>query len=335
MWIATATRGAGPHGPGAKRTLTSVHMPRRVEFTVPSEKTEALVERVSAMEGLIGLRVQPGISREPKGDVVTVEITNRGLPELTRLLGEQGAGRSSTASFSTSEPISIVSASSAEEILHDVSEATWEEMEVVIAKNSNATATALLVMAISGIIATIGIATNALHVVVGAMLIAPGFQPIVRIALGIVGRSGAWRRGISHTLQGYLALAAGAAGTALFLQAIGKSPLGGEASYLPEGVLISYWTTISVPSVVVSFVAGAAGALLIATNRAILTAGVMVALALVPGAAIAALAAVSGAFDLAAIGALRWLMEAGLVLLTSTLVLLWKRSRVHRRSTMM
>ena len=310
-------------------------MPRIVEFTVASEKTEAVVERISAMQGLIGLRVQPGISRKPTGDVVTVEITNRSLPELTRLLSDQGAGRSSSTSFSTSEPISIVSASSADEIVEDVSEATWEEMEVVIAKNSNATATALLVMAISGVLATIGIATNALHIVVGAMLIAPGFQPIVRIALGVVGRNGAWRRGILHTLQGYLALAAGAAGTALFLQAIGKSPLGREASYLPAGVLISYWTTITVPSVVVTVVAGAAGALLIATNRAVLTAGVMVALALVPGAAIAALAAVSGEFELAADGALRWIMEAGIVFLASMLVLFWKRSRVHRRSTMM
>jgi uncharacterized membrane protein len=310
-------------------------MPRRVEFTVPPEKTEAVVERISALDGLIGLRVQPGISREPKGDVVTVEITNRGLPELTRLLGDQGAGRSSTISFSTSEPISIVSASSAEEIVKDVSEATWEEMEAVIAKNSNATASALLVMAISGVLATIGIATNALHIVIGAMLIAPGFQPIVRIALGIVGKSGAWRRGVSHTLQGYLALAGGAAGTALFLQAIGKSPLGSEASYLPAGVLISYWTSITMPSVVVTSVAGAAGALLIATNRAVLTAGVMVAVALVPGATIAALAIVSGDLDVAASGVLRWLTEAGLVLLASMLVLFWKRSRVHRRSTMM
>lgn len=310
-------------------------MPRRVEFTVSSEETEAVVERISTMDGLIGLRVQPGISREPKGDVVTVEITNRGLPELSRLLSDQGAGRSSTPSFSTSEPMSIVSAAAAEEIVQDVSEATWEEMEAVIAKNSNMTATALLVMAISGVLATIGIATNALHIVVGAMLIAPGFQPIVRIALGIVAKSGAWRRGIAHTLQAYLALAGGAAGMALFLQAIGKSPLGSEVSYLPAGVLISYWTSISVPSIVVTSVAGAAGALLIATNRAILTAGVMVALALVPGAAIAALAAVSGEFEVAASGAMRWVIEAGIVLLTSMLVLFWKRSRVHRRPMMM
>ncbi len=310
-------------------------MPRRVEITVPSEETNLVVQRISEIEGLIGLRVQHGISRQPEGDVVTVEITNRSLPALTRLLSDHDVGSSSAASFSTSEPISIVSSSSAVGIVHDVSEATWEEMEVVIGKNSNMTVSALLVMAISGVLATIGIATNALHIVIGAMLIAPGFQPIVRIALGIVGKGESWRRGITHTFQGYLALAAGAAAAALLLQVLGKSALGSEASYLPAGVLISYWTTISVSSVVVACIAGAAGALLIATNRAILTAGVMVALALVPGAAIAALATTSGEFEIAAIGALRWLMEVGLVLLTSILVLAWKQSRVHRRSMLL
>lgn len=83
----------------------------------------------------------------------------------------------------------------------------------------------------------------------------------------------------------------------------------------------------------VTSLAGAAGALLIDTNRAILTAGVMVALALVPGAAIAALAVVSGGLEVAASGALRWAVEVSLVLLTSLLVLFWKRSRVQRRST--
>jgi hypothetical protein len=144
-------------------------MPRRVEIAVQAEKTEALVRRISGMDGLIGLRVQQGISRRPEGDVITLDITNRSLPALTRLLSEEGVGSSSAGSFSTSEPVSIVSSSSVADIVHDVSEATWEEMEVVIAKNSNMTVNALVVMVISGVLATIGIATNALHIVIGAM----------------------------------------------------------------------------------------------------------------------------------------------------------------------
>jgi hypothetical protein len=307
-------------------------MPQRVEITVTAGQTASLVQHISAIPGVMGIRVQHGGSIRPAGDIISLDVTNRSLPAVARLLVESGIGRSPDTSFSTSEPTTLVSSSSASAIANDSSEAIWEEMEVVIGKNSNMTLNGLIVMAIAGVLATIGIATNALHIVIGAMLIAPGFQPLVRIALGVIGEGAAWRRGALHTLQGYAALVAGAAVTAWLLQAFGKSPLGGESSYLPAGVLISYWTTITVPSVVVTIVSGAAGAILVATNRAVLTAGVMVGLALVPGAAIAGLAAASGEFDLALQGVVRWLMEAGLVLLMSLLVFAWKRTFVHNRA---
>jgi hypothetical protein len=311
-------------------------MPRRVDISVAPTETDVLVERISGVDGLIGLRVQEGVSRKPRGDVISLEITNRGLPELVRLLSDLGVGKSADASFTTSEPISITSSPLALAIVKDVSDATWEEMEGVIAKNSNVTASTALLMAIAGMLATIGISTNALHLVVGAMLIAPGFQPIVRVALGIVGKSAAWRRGLGDIARGYLSLGAGAAVMAIVLWALGEpGVVRSEASYLPAGVLVSYWTTINVSSLVVTALAGVAGALLIATNRAVLTAGVMVALALVPGATIAAAALVEGELAVASRGAARWLIEVLLILLTSVLVLQWKQSRLHRRPAML
>jgi uncharacterized membrane protein len=311
-------------------------MPRKVEITVPPRRREEIVARISAIPGVAGIRVQEGISRKPPGDVIAVELTNRALPELARTLAAAGVGLEDGASFSTSESISLVSASTARDVVTDTSEATWEEMEVVIAKNSNITPSAAAVMAIAGVLATIGIATNALHIVIGAMLIAPGFQPIVRIALGAVAGSDAWKRGVANTLKGYLALAAGAAATAVFLLALGRSPLGtDEPSYLAAGGLVSYWTTLTVPSLLVTFVGGAAGAVLIATNRAVLTAGVMVALALVPSATIAAAGLVAGEPGMAAAGAMRWIVEVLLVLFSAVLVMAVLRARVHRRPSLL
>jgi uncharacterized membrane protein len=184
-------------------------------------------------------------------------------------------------------------------------------------------------------LAAIGIATNALHIVLAAMLIAPGFQPIVRIALGIAGSSRATVRGLTDTAKGYLALAIGAGITALAFQATGQSPLGAEASYLPAGVLITYWTTITVTSIVVTVTAGVAGAILIATDKAVLTAGVMVGLALVPGAAISGMAVVVGDLSIAASGLTRWSVDATILLAVSVIVLLRKRLRVHQRPTLL
>lgn len=309
-------------------------MPRRVELTVEPHRTDDLVRRITSLVETISVQVQRGTSYVPSGDVIIVDVANRTLPELLLLLADERVGLTPGASFSTSEPGSIVSSPSAAAIVSDSSDVGWEEMDAVMAKNSNMTVNALLVMVIAGVLATIGIATNALHIVIGAMLIAPGFQPIVRIALGIVARTGTWRLGLAHLVQGYGALALAAAVTGLALQGLDRPALGGEASYLPPGVLISYWASISVPSLIVTTAAGVAGAILIATDRAVLTAGVMVALALVPGAAIAGLGLASGDPAIAASGALRWLVEVGVVLVTSLLVLSWKRSRVHRRASL-
>jgi uncharacterized membrane protein len=208
-------------------------------------------------------------------------------------------------------------------------------METVIAKESNMTVNALIVMAISGVLAAIGLSTNALHLVIAAMVIAPGFEPISRIALGAVSGSRAWQRGLSHTIQGYATLFIGAAATTLVLRALGKAPLEGEASYLSEGVLISYWTSITVSSLIVTAAASIAGAVLIVANRSVLTAGVMIALALVPAATITSMALVMGDLGLSGQGLLRWVIEVGFVAIFSLLVFAWKHARVQRRKMML
>lgn len=186
-------------------------------------------------------------------------------------------------------------------------------------------------MGISGVLAAIGLATNALHLVVGAMLIAPGFEPIVRFSMGMVSRNQGWRRGLMQTAQTYAALLLGAAITAGVLRLLGTSPLGQEESYLPSSVLVSYWTSFSATTFMVSVTAGVAGAILVASNRAVLTAGVMVALALVPGTTLVASGLVGGDAGIAGRGALRWAIDVVIVAGTSLLVFAWKQVHTYRR----
>lgn len=308
-------------------------MPRIVQFTVPAHDTDAFVEHIQQIE-IISLRIQRGISIQPPGDVVTIEAVNRVLPEIMRLCARHGIGSREGTSIVTSEPKSVVSAPHARPITHDLSESPWEEIESELAKESNATANALVVMAAAGAIAVLGIATDALHLVVGAMIIAPGFEPISRVAHGFASRSRTWRHGLLDTGRAYAALLAGAAAASLILQGLDRNPLSGSASYLPQSALLSYWLTISIPSLLVAAVAGVAGALLIATNRSVLTAGVMVALSLVPSAAMVGMGLAGGNMAVAGTAFLRWTIEVGLVFSLSLVVFVWKYARVHRRAMM-
>ena len=129
------------------------------------------------------------------------------------------------------------------------------------------------------------------------------------------------------TARGYGALLLGAAACALLLSAFGTSLPEGTETYHSGAALVSYWTSTTLTSLVVSIAAAVAGVLLLVARRAVLTAGVMIALALVPALTMIAISAVSGDVDLLASAAVRWLVDVAAVVGASVVVL-----AVHRRA---
>jgi hypothetical protein len=309
-------------------------MARTLEIIVSPNRTGRLLQDIEALDGVSSVQLNPGTSRRPPGDVITVLTTNSALHPLLRLLDRHGLARDPSASITLAEPAGVISVAAAEAISGDTTEIPWEEMEYAIARESNMSANAVVTMAAAGIFAAVGVATSALHLVLAAMLIAPGFDPIVRVALGVMSRSSVWKRGLKDFAAGYAALLAGAATGSLALMAMGRPLPAAEASYLHLGDLPRYWTTISGPSVMVSAVAGLAGAVLIAHNRSILTAGVMVALSLVPTIVLAAMGALTGDLPLAVTSLGRWALDVGIVFVMSLAVFAWKRRAVQQRPMM-
>ncbi len=310
-------------------------MSRTVRITLPPRLTDTIVGELQHLDGVTGIRVERGISLKPPGDVVCADMTNPAQLRLMERLGAHSLGESNESSISSTEMLSSISWPSAGLLARERTEATWEEMESSLLKESNTTPNTLVLMFCAGIIATIGISTNALHVVIGAMLIAPGFEPISRIGLGLVAHSAAWRRGLQDLGCLYLALIAGALTATLMFFAMGVDPLASEPGYLGKGELLRYWTNLSFTSTVVSVMSAIAGAVLIATNRSVLTAGVMTGLALVPAMTISAVALANGDWSASGHALLRWLIDLSTVLFFSVAVFAWKRRWVQRRSRML
>lgn len=308
-------------------------MPRTVQVTVPAARAQGLIARLKDVDDLIGLRHFARASVKSPGDVISLEVTDRRLHDVMRLLLEEGVGRDPGTSIVTSAPTSVVSSEFTERVARDRTEWTWEEMELEIGRESNMTLNGVLVMAVSGVVAAVGVATGAVHLVVGAMVIAPGFEPLTRIALGVVGGSRAWRRGLRDTAVAYLTLFATAAATSLLLRSAGVPLLSG-GTYQQVGPLVSYWSSITLPSVIGSVAASVGGALLVATGRAVLTGGVMIALALIPTAVLAAMGTVAGDGALVRLAGVRWSLEVVLVVSLSVAVMTWKRHSIHRRRAM-
>ena len=310
-------------------------MARTIQVTAPPDQTVALVELVRETEGVVGVRLERGGSLVPPGDVITVDATNRATHELLHAFDARGLGRRPGASVATAEPYCLVAPASQGLVDGDTNDATWEEMSSAIRASTNMRANALLLMAGSGVLAAVGLATDAVELVVAAMVIAPEFQPLVQTSLGLVSRSAATARaGAGHVAAGWLAMAAAALATAFLLQAAGKDPLGGGGAYLPAGSLVSYFTTISGTTLATDAAAATAGAVLIASRRTTLTAGVSIALPLVPLTALVGVALVAGETDVLVTALTRWAIDAVIVVVAGAVVLSWKRATVLHRSMM-
>lgn len=311
-------------------------MPRTLSVSLPSERTDSLLAQVRGLQGLITLSVQKGVALKPPGDLVGIEVTDRDLTQLMHILERHGAGNDEQVSISMAEAVGMVSPSSATAIGRDASSSSFDEMDYIIARESNMAIFKVLVMALAGVIAVGGFASNSVHLVIGAMLIAPGFEPLVRVSLGTVTRSPSWRWGLIDTAKGYAALLLAAATTTLLLILAGQPVLHGKSGYLPRGVLVDYWTTFTLTATIVTIAAALTGALLIAAGRSVLTAGVMVALALVPSAALTGAGLAAGDLEVAGLAALRWFHDAAIVAVSAFVVLApirLGRERVRARST--
>lgn len=307
---------------------------RELQIVVPASRSASLLRDIQTQPGVLGVRFQPGASIQPPGDVVGVEVVCRNYAALMRWLQERGVGHDPGTSLCSSEPQSLISPGTADLITTGSSESSWEEMEHMVARESHMTPSALMLMGAAGVIAAAGLATGALHLVAASMVIAPGFEPLARIALGVCAGSASWKRGLWSFVTGYAAVIAGAMLGAVLLGATGTKITGEAQAYFDGSQLVRYWTQPTFPGLLVSFCGAVAGALLIASNRSVLTAGVMLALALIPTAALIGVGVVAGDFDLSQRAAFRWIIEAGLVLVTSLGVFGWKRLRTHRRRMM-
>lgn len=305
-------------------------MARSTRISLPYARTGDLVRELGEVSGVLGISVERGGAVMPQGDVLIIESTTRALPDILGVLHQRGVLSDPQASVTTSEPQSAVSVTATDPLRDDVSDNSFEEMEYTLGKESNMTVNGVLLMAASGAIAAFGLLTDALHLVVAGAIIAPGFEPLSRIGLGLVGQNRRTvRRGLVHSLRAYLALIAAAALAALVIRVVG-GPIAGTA-YLASNALSAYWSKVTWLSSVNALVAGLAGALLIATGRSILTAGVMTALGLIPSAALVGIALAYLDASLAGEAFSRLLLEAILVALSSVAVFGWKRAQIHRR----
>lgn len=307
-------------------------MHRTLSLAVPSVATANLARELAASHEVVGLSVTTGASLKPPGDVLTVHVLNRGMDKVLRCVAaHQSDG---TISVATAELASIIDSEHAEAVDDDVDEAIWEEMEAGLRHQGRVTANYLALMAVGGVVAAIGlVSTDTPQAIafVAASVIAPGFEPLVKIPLGLVLRRWAvLRLGLVSASAGYAVLILAAALTFLCLRAAGGVELG-EFVNNPEVHRLGHPTA---KDLVVSGVAAVAGAVMVSAFRRSVIAGPLIALAIIHAAAAVGVGLVAGRFDLAGEALRRFGLDVALILPLCAAVFALKQTFVHRRRSL-
>ncbi len=304
-------------------------MHRAIEITAPPASTDALIRELEKSDHLISLSVHRGASIKPPGDVLMVRALNRDADRVMQLVDE--AHVKGQISVTTHELTSIVDPEHERAVANDFDEALWEESETSLRHQGRATANYLALMALGGAVAaTAFVATGSSQTIslVAASIIAPGFEPLAKIPLGlalrrwsVVGR-GVWSVGV-----GYLTLALAAALVFAVLRLTGVGTIG-EFLGNPETRVL---TDPTLREVLVSSFAGLAGITMVVAYRRSVIAGPLIALAIVPAAAMVGVALAAGRPTLAYQGAERFILDVVLIIAWGALVVALKQVFVHRR----
>jgi hypothetical protein len=304
-------------------------MHREIEIILESEKAEKLCQQLAENKYVISLAISHGAAVKPKGDIVTVHVLNKGADEVLREVQELTDGKN--VSISSSQLASLINETQDERIKKDLDEAIWEEMETGLRHQGRVTANYIALMACGGGIASVGLVSESTPqaiAFIAASIIAPGFEPLSKIPLGIVLRNKnlIWR-GIYATLIGYAVLIF----SAFLIMALMIRTGAVEESEFVKNYAVEIISNPKLKGFLVPLLAGAAGMVMTASFRKSVIAGPLIGLVLIPAASMVGVSLAFWKMNLVWEAIERLSLDALIVIVTGSAIFFIKQIIVHKR----
>jgi Domain of unknown function (DUF389) len=318
--------GGPSSGLGSKAAGAAVH--HTIEIAVPTESTEILLTELEALKGVLALSVVRGASVKPAGDVVTVHALNREVDAV--LAVAEKAQQFGPMSISTGELQSLIEPQATRAIDDDVDESPWEEFERGLRHHGRLNSNFLALMVLGAAIAVAGLLSSPVPqalAVAAAGILAPAFEPVAKLTLGLV--RGSWyavSRALIAVAGGYVVLALVGALAYLLLHRLGMG--GPESLADSEGVKAVIDPTPA--DWLISAGGATAGLVIITAYRRAVIAGALIALTLVPAAVLIGVGVAAGQVDMALEALRRVGLDMLLVIVLGGAVVLLKQRFVHR-----
>lgn len=304
-------------------------MHRTIIISLPSADSKALCDELVRLETVVGVSLSKNASIKPLGDVITVDVLNKGADDVLKFA--RAASEKHELSITTHEVASFIDPKKADIVDRDVDEAIWEEMETGLRHQGRVTWNFTFLMALGGAICAVGLMSEPAPQAIAfaaSGIIAPGFEPLAKIPLGIVlGRWNVSKRGLIASILGYAVLILSAAIVSFVLLQTGSV----ETQELLKNPEIKHLAEPTLKEFVVSGAGALAGMIIVSAFRRSVIAGALIALIVIPAAASIGAGIATGERQIIYNGLERLGVDI-LFIVAAGLIVFWlKQTLVHRR----
>jgi hypothetical protein len=307
-------------------------MHRRITFQGDAVAIRSLADELTPLEGVIGLAHVRGGSLKPAGDLLQVDVLNRDADQVLRVASPRLDQPNAELTVVVAQTTAIIDRRHTRSIETDADEAMWEEMESDLRNHGRVSANYVLLMALGGMIAAAAFRLDAISqsiAFVGAAIIAPGFEPIAKVAQALVlHQAKICVRALFSLLVGYAVLFGAAFLASAGLSLVDPGSVHGALAAQPA---VKALTHLEAAPLLISACASIAGIVMVVSLRDFYVVGPLMILVLISGVALTGAALALGEGPIA-LGALRR-VAADLILLIvlGAAVFYWKQKSFHRR----
>lgn len=303
-----------------------------LRLVAPVDLVPAVMAVLEAAPEVTNLWRLPGGAVKPEGDVISCDVAKEeGTTVLQRLRDLGLDHRGSIAVEVVDASLSDVARAAERAAPGSPADAVvWEEVESRLSESATLSVSFLVLITIATMIAAIGIITDSIVLIIGAMVVGPEFGPLAGISVALSeGRPELAKRSLAALAVGFPAgiLAAGVLTIALIALSVAPDTLVPTEHELTLFISQPNWY-----SVIVAVLAGIAGMLALVSAKAGPLIGVLISVTTIPSAANVGVAVAYGSWD----EALRAAAHLGInvvAIVASGLVVLRvaRRARARRR----
>jgi uncharacterized hydrophobic protein (TIGR00271 family) len=265
-----------------------------LRIVVPSYQSEHALDLLKSTPSVCNVVYLERVAHRPEGDVILCDVAREEASIVVSDLRELNIDKEGSISMEVIDSqISAAAAAAvkaAEGLPTDA--VVWEEVESRTSENVELSASFLIFMVLAMLIATVGILTDQLILIIGAMIVGPEFGPIAGICVAAVEkRRDLFRRSFSALAVGFPVGIMATFLAVLLLNAVGLVP--GDFSQANH----PFTRFISSPdqwSFIVAYLAGTAGVLSLTSAKSGALIGVLISVTTIPAAANIGVAAALG-----------------------------------------